>query len=130
MTYRVLNIISLFAFVGLLSACAEVEEKEQLLSASGFTMKYADTPEELNHLKLQVQHEIISYSKKGETYFVYADTSICQCMYVGDSIAYQQFLHLQAQQNIQDWETYGAQWGQSWGNGPWNGYGSILIDHE
>jgi len=127
MTYRVLNIISLFAVVGFLCACAEIKQKEQLLSAAGFSMNYADTPDKLDHLKLQEQHKIIPYIKDGKSYFVYADSSTCQCMYVGDDTAYQQFNKLQVQHDIaemnQEWEMNGGRWGQPWGNGPWNGYG-------
>jgi hypothetical protein len=119
---------------GFLLACAEVEEREQLLSAAGFSMKYADTPEKLDHLKLQAQHKIIPYIKDGKTYFVYADSSTCHCMYVGDETAFQQFNNLQVQHDIanqqritaemnQDWQIQGGRWGQPWGNGPWNGYG-------
>jgi hypothetical protein len=134
MIYRVLNILSLFAFVGFLCACAEVEEREQLLSAAGFTMKFADTPAKLDHLKLQAQHKIIPYTKEGKNYFVYADLSSCQCMYVGDDKAYQQFNILAVEEDIanrqrmtaemnREWELEGGRWGEPWGNGPWNGYG-------
>jgi len=132
--YKVLNIINLFAAIGFLLACAEIEEKEQLLSAAGFSMKYADTPEKLDHLKIQEQHKIIPYIKGGKSYFVYADSSTCQCMYVGDDTAYQKYNNLQLQHDIaleqhqtaemnQEWEMNGGRWGQPWGNGPWNGYG-------
>jgi hypothetical protein len=133
-TYRVLNSISLLVAIGLLIACAEIQEKEQLLSAAGFSMKYADTPEKLEHLKQQEQHKIIPYIKGGKSYFVYADSINCQCMYVGDDTAFQQFNSLQVQHDIanqqritaemnQEWEMNGGRWGQPWGNGPWNGYG-------
>ena len=132
--YRALNIISLFAAIGFLFACAEIEKKEQLLSAAGFSIKYADTPEKLDHLKLQEQHKIIPYIKAGKNYFVYADSSGCECMYVGDDTAYQQFNNLEVEEDIanqqrinaemnQEWEMDGSRWGQPWGNGPWNGYG-------
>ncbi|WP_347986473.1 hypothetical protein [Methylomonas sp. AM2-LC] len=135
MRYPVLNVLSLFACIGLLGACAEIEEKEQLLAAAGFSMKYADTPEKLEHLKLQVQHTLIPYTKEGKNYFVFADTDTCKCMFVGDDKAYQQYNILEVQENIayqqrmtaemnRDWELDGGRWGQPWGNGPWNGYGA------
>ncbi len=131
MNYRVLNIILLFAALSLLFACAEIEEKERLLSAAGFSMKYADTPEKLDHLKLQEQHELIPFIKDEKTYFVYADSSNCHCMFVGDETAYQQFNKLQIEHEIADeqrltaeinreWELDSRQW-DPWGNGPWNG---------
>ena len=97
-------------------------------------MKYADTQEKIDHLKLQEQHKIIPYIKDGKSYFVYADSDTCECMYIGDDTAFQKFNNLQVQHDIanqqritaemnRDWEMNGGQWGQPWGNGPWNGYG-------
>jgi hypothetical protein len=133
-TYRGLNILSLSAVLVLSVACAETAAKEQLLSAAGFSMKYADTQEKLDHLKLQEQHKIIPYIKDGKSYFVYADTELCQCMYIGDDAAYQHYNSLQVQVDIaneqrvtanmnREWELNGGGWGAPWGNGPWNGYG-------
>ena len=121
----VLKIFSVFALVSILSACADIQEKERLLSAAGFSMKYADTPEKIDHLKLQEQNKIIPYVKEGKAYFVYADSTTCQCMYIGDDNAFQKYNSLQEQHNIaemnQEWEMNGGRWGQPWGNGPWNG---------
>lgn len=126
LSYRVLNIFSLFATVGFLIACAAVEEKEQFLSAAGFSMKYADTPEKMDHLKLQEQHKIIPFIKDGKAYFVYADSSTCHCMYIGDDSAFQKFNAIEteheritAETNL-EWEMNDGRWGQPWGNGPWN----------
>lgn len=129
-------------FGSLLYSCAaiearDVEDKEQMLAAAGFTMKLADTPAKLAHLKQQVQHKIIAYTKREETYFVYADATDCKCLYVGDNSAYTKFQALQVQQNIADeqqmtaemnqnaemnWGMWGAgSWGM-WGPGPWGYY--------
>lgn len=131
---RFVKILSVLSFGSLLYACAAIEtqnidDKEQMLAAAGFTMKLADTPDKIAHLQQQVQHKIIAYAKNGETYFVYADATDCGCLYVGDNAAYAKFQELQVRQNIANEQQMAAEmnqdaamdWGM-WGFGPWGYY--------
>ena len=85
-----------------------VKDTEQMLSAAGFTMKVADTPEKLAHLKTLTQHKLIHHTHDGKLYFVYADATVAKALFVGDEKAYQSFQKLQFQQNIADQNTMTA----------------------
>ena len=102
---RLLKGVSIALLGGLLTACAAIkaqnaEDKEQLLAAAGFTMKLADTPVKLNHLKTLQQQKIIMREKDGKIYYLYADATTCKCLYIGQEASYQKFQQLQVQQNI------------------------------
>ena len=141
-SFRLSKLLGILLFGSLLYSCAAIEahnvaDKEQMLAAAGFTMKLADTPAKLAHLRQQAQHKITAYTKSGDTYFVYADATDCECLYVGDNAAYTKFQALQVQQNIaseqqvtaemnqnaeMNWGMWGAgSWGM-WGAGPWGYY--------
>ncbi|MFC1580183.1 hypothetical protein ACFL4N_04660 [Thermodesulfobacteriota bacterium] len=86
------------------SGCAtqRAVDREQMLSASGFHVKVADTPEKLAHLKELTQHKVVPHEKDGKTFFVYADAKNCKCVYVGDAEAYQEFSQRLEQKKMQD----------------------------
>ena len=87
-----------------LSGCAtqRAVDREQLLAASGFHVKVADTPEKLAHLKEMTQRRVVPHEKDGKTVFVYADAKTCKCVYVGNEEAYQEFTQRLEQQKMQD----------------------------
>ena len=86
------------------SGCAtqQAMDREQMLAASGFHVKMADTPEKMAHLKELTQHKVVPHEKDGKTIFVYADAESCQCVYVGDEEAYQEFTQMLEQKKMQD----------------------------
>jgi hypothetical protein len=105
LTLRLLKSVSVALFVALLTACAamkaeEATSKEQLLAAAGFKMQLANTPEKLAHLKTLTQQKIVVHEKDGINYYVYADATTCQCVYIGQDANYQNFQQLQVQKNI------------------------------
>jgi hypothetical protein len=77
-------------------------------------MKNADTQEKQDHLKLQTHHKIIPFIKEGKSYFVYADSATCQCMYIGDEAAFQRFNNLQVQHDIANQQRLTAEMNQDW----------------
>ena len=104
-TLRLLKGVSIALIGALLSACAamkaeEATSKEQLLAAAGFKMQLANTPEKLAHLKTLTQQKIVVHEKNGINYYVYADATTCQCLYIGQDANYQNFQQLQVQKNI------------------------------
>ena len=114
-----------------LAACASMEaskavQAEQLMAASGFQMKLADTPEKLAHLKTLTQHKLVPHEKDNALVYVYADATTCQCVYWGNEASYQQYQKLAVQEQIADEQRMAAQmnenaamnWGM-WGMGPW-----------
>jgi protein-disulfide isomerase len=84
--------------VATLAGCAtlqtsQTESTEQLLSAAGFHLKLANTPERQAHLQTLVQGQVVPYERKGKTIYVYADAAKDR-LYVGDEAAYQRFQQL------------------------------------
>jgi len=135
MTLRLLKGVSIALVSILLTACAamkaeEATSKEQLLAAAGFKMQLADTPEKLAHLKTLTQQKIVVHEKDGINYYVYADATTCQCVYIGQDANYQKFQQLQAQKNIAEEQQMTAEMNENaamnWGIwGPGYGMGGF-----
>jgi hypothetical protein len=109
-----------------LAGCAgmqaqQVESKEQMLSAAGFQMKYADTPEKQTHIQTLPQHKLMVYPYQGKTVYVYRDTNT---LYMGNPSAYQRYQRLAVEKQIAREEIQAAEinetanWGM-WGWGPY-----------
>ena len=62
-----------------------------LFTAAGFVVRYADTPEKLAHLRRLPPDKLVTRTRGGKVYYVYADPSICRCAYVGTPQAYQAY---------------------------------------
>ena len=113
------------AVVVLLAGCAAMREehtreKENMLAAAGFQMKPADTPKRVAHLQLLTPLKLLPYTRSdGKLLYVYADPKGCNCLYVGDEIAYQRYRALEQQQRIAQEQMATAQMnadsGMDWG---------------
>jgi hypothetical protein len=100
------------AFAALLlvhiAGCAMVERQEaksteQLLSAGGFSIKAADTPEQLAKLQAMKQRKILRrQGPDGQPQFLFADATYCRCLYIGNEKTYQEYQRLAVQQQIAD----------------------------
>ena len=102
-------------------------QTERTLAASGFQMKFAQTPEQLQSVQKLEQRTLIPTRFHGETRFVYADAEFCKCMYVGTPKAYQEYQKLSINQQIsqsqlmaaESYENASMSWGMWGGWGPW-----------
>jgi hypothetical protein len=88
-----------------ISGCASISNQsamdtERRLSAAGFQMKLAGTPEKMARLKTLTERKLVPTTIDGNTAFVYADTISCKCVYVGSEKNYQEYQRLSIQQNI------------------------------
>jgi uncharacterized protein YdbL (DUF1318 family) len=97
--------VVLVALVVVATGCAairkgDVDTQEQLLSASGFQMKLADTPQKLAHLQTMTSQKLVPHTKDGKLYYVYADPEFCKCLFVGNEPAYQKYQQLALQQKL------------------------------
>jgi hypothetical protein len=111
------------------SGCAmmerrEVGDVEQMLSASGFTMKLADTPDKTAHLQTLTQLKLVPHDDGGQVRFIYADAKYCRCLYAGDQGDYQKYQQLALQKSIADEQRQAAMMNEdaamNWGMwGPW-----------
>jgi hypothetical protein len=108
-----------------LCGCVSVgaPEKEGQLSAAGFMRLQADTPQKMAKLQALPQDTIVYTPRKNGNAYIFADAAGCNCAYVGNAAAYQQYQQLRAANNIaQMQETTAllnaeaaADWGGVWG---------------
>jgi hypothetical protein len=84
-----------FAAVLLAAGCAStgdaVSEKEDLLAGAGFTPKKANTTVRMASMKALPPHQFVTRNRNGKTLYLYADPTVCGCIYVGDQNAYNQY---------------------------------------
>ena len=74
------------------TACAQaVANKEDLLTAAGFSFRPADTPQRISALHALPPHKFVHQERHGRTVWIYADPTICGCLYVGDQQAYSNY---------------------------------------
>ncbi len=74
---------------------------ESLLIKAGFQVKRADTPDRLAHMKTLTPLKLVRHDRDGVPYYVFADPDGCQCVYVGNAAAYQQFQKLAHQSELE-----------------------------
>jgi hypothetical protein len=112
-----------------LSPQEEAAQVEPLLAAAGFRALPADTSEKLAHLQKLPPLKLTPRMHKGQLRYGYADPYSCNCLYVGDQQAYQEYQRLALQKNIADEQREAAMMNQDaaaemqmdfWGPfGPW-----------
>ena len=130
---RLCVVAALLLGMGALAACQSpqqiVAQHEDALSAAGFIVRPANTPERQAMLRRLPAHQFIQRTHGDVIHYVYADPLVCGCLYVGTQQAYNQYKLHEQQQNLADEQQMTAQaysdaawnWG-AWGNwGP--GYG-------
>ena len=116
-----------------LTACEtqqqQVKQHEDLLSAAGFILRPANTPERQAMLKRLPPHKFVRRVNGDVVHYVYADPLVCGCLYVGSQQAYNQYKANELQRHLADEQQMTAEtysdaawnWG-AWG-GPWGGPG-------
>ncbi len=108
---------------------AEVEQREDMLSAAGFQVKTANTPDRLQSIQALPPHRFVHESLNGREVWVYADPTVCRCLYVGTPDAYRRYQQFNIQQQISTQNLEAAQllsspWGVGpYGWGPWGPWG-------
>jgi hypothetical protein len=111
-----------------LSSCGgmQAQSKENLLSAAGFQMKVADSPEKQAHLQSLTQMKVTPHQKDGKVYYTFANAKSGQ-LYVGNAQNYQRYQKLAAQQRMAREEYMAAEMNQDaamdWGM--WGYYGPM-----
>ncbi len=131
--HTVTSLIALIGFAVMFTACAAIQnrdaiEMERVLAASGFQMRFADTPQKLDHLKSMTQRKLVLHQHNDKIYYVYADATFCQCLYVGNEKAYQRYQKLSIEKNIAEHQRMAAEMNENsvmnWGLwGPWDPWG-------
>jgi hypothetical protein len=99
------------------SGCAALQASdthwtEQSLAAAGFEARPADTPEKLAQLTALAPRRLTRQSLNGEVRYVYADPTMCKCLYVGDDLAYERLRRHEKDASEQVFDNGG---GATWG---------------
>jgi hypothetical protein len=76
------------ALAGCMSNEAKIEKHENLLSASGFSIRPADTEKRQTLIAQLPSRRFVEKVRDGKPVFLYADADVCHCLYVGDDKAY------------------------------------------
>jgi hypothetical protein len=104
------------------SACSQVQNKEDMLAAAGFTLVSANTPQRQASLTGMPPHKFVHEIRNNKVLFIYADPTICDCLYVGDQAAYDRYRanvfekqianeqEMTAEMNEMDWGPWGPGW--------------------
>ncbi len=121
--------LALLVAVAITGSCGgmQAQSKENLLSAAGFQMKIADTPQKQAHLQTLTQRKIVPHQKDGQVYYTFANAPTGR-LYVGTPQDYQRYQDLAAEQRMareeymaaemeeeeaMDWDMWGF-YGPSW----------------
>ena len=99
------------------------QQTESLLAAAGFVQHPADTPQKLAKLQSLPQNTIVFAQRKKGNFYIYADAAGCNCAYIGDAAAYQQYQQMRVANNIAQMQDTTAMlnqeaamdWGGAWG---------------
>jgi len=70
------------------------EGNDMKLEDVGFVMRPANTPAQIERLKLLPPRTFVARSKSGRRYFLYADPDYCKCVFVGDELAMKNYRDL------------------------------------
>jgi hypothetical protein len=130
MIYRRTAIVLAAGMSILLGGCAtpmeRANEKNDLLSAAGFTIVPVTTDAQRLQLNTLPPNRVVQKIRNGKVIFVYADPYACGCLYIGDQTAWNTYKREQLQQHFIDQERMNAEmnenaawnWGM-WGPGWW-----------
>ncbi len=119
------TLAALAVCAGVASCSGPVQTKEDLMAAAGFKLVPANTPQRQASLAALPPHKFVHQVRDNVVIFVYADPTICDCMYVGNQAVYdryrqtvlarnianeQQMQQMMADMNQMDWSPWGPAW--------------------
>jgi hypothetical protein len=115
------GLLVFIACAAVTGCAAQVQQKEDLLAAAGFTLVPANTPQRQAALAALPPHKFARQVRNNAVIFTYADPTICDCLYVGNQAAYDRYRQEVFAKNIANEqqmtaEAYQMQWGP-WGPG-------------
>jgi hypothetical protein len=112
----------LFAACVAVTACNQVQNKEDMLAAAGFTLVPANTPQRQASLASLPPHKFARQVRNNVVVYSYADPTICDCLYIGNQAAYDRYRQevfaknlaneqqMTAQINEMNWGPWGPGW--------------------
>ncbi len=121
---------AVFLLGSVLIGCAAPQkgtvQEEGLLSAAGFKAIHADDTGKRRNLAVLPEHRLVTETKEGVVYYVYADPTVCRCIYFGDEETYREYRRLALDRRLTDQKAMkakpdqrvGLDWGV-WGEPDW-----------
>jgi hypothetical protein len=109
----------------------QVMNKEDLLAASGFKFVPANTPERQTAFAQLPPHKFIRQVRGDKVVYIYADPTICVCLYVGGQKSYGTYRARVFDKQLADEQASTAYFANDWNWGPWGGgypYGWPYVD--
>jgi hypothetical protein len=101
--------------------------RENRLSAAGFMIKPASTPERQAMLARLPPDKFLMREHGDEVHYVFADPTVCGCLYVGTQQAYNQYRANELAQHLADERLLTAQT-YSDADWSWNAWGPLYPD--
>jgi hypothetical protein len=102
----VISILTVMLTLSIIACASTPDGKgvdmEKLLTAAGFKMGVADTPEKLAELKKLPQREVVPHKDGDKVIYIYANAKECKCAFAGDEEAYQKYRKLTHAKQIAD----------------------------
>lgn len=121
---------TILALACALGACAAQQSREMdgMLAAAGFQVRPANTPEKLQQLKTLTPRVLLQTQRDGRPFWVVADPTVCQCLYVGNEAAYQRYEQLKLRAEYANEQLMAAEMNEdasmNWSMwGPWGPWG-------
>jgi hypothetical protein len=116
-----LTIILLFA--NLMAGCAghNPQSTEDLLSAAGFNVVIATTPQQLKHLATLPPYKMMRIQRNGKDRYVYADPAR-KLIYVGGLFSYDRFRDMRLAKNVTEEDLQDAKFNAEIASG-WDAWG-------
>ena len=116
--------IGLLALAVLAIGCSTTKQTENMLSAAGFKIMPATTPEQKAHLATLPANKVTMVVREGKTYFVYPDAKQ-QVIYVGQQAQYDEYQKLRLQKQMAQEQAQAAELNSEPGWGAWGGFGGM-----
>jgi hypothetical protein len=96
-----------------LAGCAETPRQrahklEPMLSAAGFHMVPADTPQRQQELASHTPLKMRYYFTNGQPHYWFADPYVCNCVYIGNEADFQKYQQLKLEQQMVEREQAAA----------------------
>jgi hypothetical protein len=112
------NLLAACAVAALVIGCSTTKSTENFLSAAGFKIIPATTPQQQAHLKTLPRDKVTKVERAGTNYWVFPDAK-SEVLYVGQSAQYQEYQKLRLQNAM---ELDQAQLSSVPGWGVWGGF--------
>jgi hypothetical protein len=106
--------------IAVLACAANVQSREHMLAAAGFTVVPANTPQRQASLTSLPPHKFVRQAHGDKVNYTYADPTVCDCLYAGNEAAYGRYRQDMTRRQIaieqptaaeiteeQDWKLWG-----------------------